>query len=492
MSTVRLQPSILALLLLAAGCGPVTAPSVLPAEPTMDDYLARDFRKDGKYDEAGHPLNATVFEAKLACNLNGSATDHSFITDDKAGLNCVVPLPRLPYGASIANVRLRPIGVDFGSAEPVVKVQVKRAGSDQPDLTIFDGTSFVPDRPWTFVPVKFWASGDLELRVETFGRGAVEIESIEIFRNDMQLTLGPGSKVLADEDTIMIETPKDAAIPTLTVNGADFHLASLVGANKILSTETTYRRVYTLTVGQLAQSRTGDLDVRAHGEFGGARMQVYRGLAPCNFEGDGAGAKVLLTGFQPFPAGADHENVSEVAVRALDASLLHGVRVMRMVLPVEWDLGPARVTEAMERCKPDVVVDLGQGRNGIDLEHVAANLKDAGNDDNRGHFQAGVPIVVGGEKTLPSGLPTAVVKVALDHTLTDHGASLGEVKVEDSDDAGHYICNDTFYSTTRAAATLGIRAGFIHLPYTSTFSDEQRTAWGRVAAAIVQAVVATN
>lgn len=457
----------------------------------MDEALARDFRKDGKYDEAGHPLNGLVLEAERFCRLNGSATDTTFVTSGDAGLHCEGTLPPQPWGDHVANVRLRPIDVDVADPRDVVRVQIT-SGSTEPVSVTFTGTSFATRASWTFLPLHFSQTEDLTLRVETFGHGAVELDYIEVFKDTMQLTMGPGSSVLGDDDVVTLETPKVGDTPKMMVNGDEFHLQALIDLGRISVTETAYRRVYAMTVAQLANGRTGDLDVRASFDGSATRMMVYRAAPPCTFEGDPAGPKVLLTGFHPFPVLSDHENVSEIAVRALDPSRLSGVQVMRMVLPVEWDLGPARVTEAMRRCRPDVVVDLGQGSSGIDLEHVAANLKDAGNDDNRGHFQAGVPVIDGGATTLSSGLPLTVVKVAVEHVLATDAAALGEVKVEDSDDAGHYICNNTFYATTAAAAALGIRAGFIHLPYTNEFDDAKRAAWGAVAAAIVHAVVARN
>jgi pyroglutamyl-peptidase len=456
----------------------------------MDDWLSRDFRKDGKYDEGGHPLNGVVLEAEKFCTQHGHKTDTSFVTEE-AGVACSGKLAPQPWGDLVANIRMRPIGVDVTSGSDVVKLQVK-AGDQDPVSVVFQGTSFAPARDWTFMALHFSQADDIQLSVETFGNGAVEIDYIEIFKNEMELTLGPGSRVLSDDDVVTLETTLDSPIPAVTVNGDEFPFAALVDHGTIQHVTTTYRQVYSLTVRQLAQAHAGDLDVLAKTETSAGRMIVYRAVPPCMFEGDTGGAKVMITGFQPFPANADHENISEVAVRALDPSVLGGVQVMRLVLPVEWDYSPARVVEAMQRCRPDVVVDMGQGGGGIDLEHVAQNLKDSGNDDNRGHFQGGTPILDGGQATLPSGLPLPVVKLALQKLLADSSNALHDVNIDDSDDAGHYICNNTFYSVTQAAQALGIRAGFIHLPYATEFSDAQRAAWGQVAATIVQAVAAQN
>ena len=50
-----------------------------------------------------------------------------------------------------------------------------------------------------------------------------------------------------------------------------------------------------------------------------------------------------------------------------------------------------------------------------------------------------------------------------------------------------YVCNDTFYEAVRVATASGALAGFVHLPYTTEFTDDTRRAWGEVARAVVVA-----
>src|SRR5690606_33560951 len=105
-----------------------------------------------------------------------------------------------------------------------------------------------------------------------------------------------------------------------------------------------------------------------------ARMQLHREPAPCRYEGDPAGVKVLITGFQPFPADGWHDNVSAIAVTSLEPSQLRGAQVMRVVMPVEYDRAAAQVTELIERCAPAAVISFGQGGGSIALEEIAYNL----------------------------------------------------------------------------------------------------------------------
>jgi pyroglutamyl-peptidase len=193
---------------------------------------------------------------------------------------------------------------------------------------------------------------------------------------------------------------------------------------------------------------------------------------------------VLITGFQPFPADGWHENVSGVAVTALDPSALHGAQVMRLVLPVEYDRAAAEVADAIARCQPAVVISFGQGGDAIALEHTAYNLQDTGEisggvPDNRGIVRSSTVIDPSGPATRDSSLPLEAIAKAL--------VAAGEAP-EPSDDPGRYICNNVMFGDLAAMAGRG-RAGFIHLPYTSEFDDAVRARYGKVVAAAIQATV---
>jgi pyroglutamyl-peptidase len=279
----------------------------------------------------------------------------------------------------------------------------------------------------------------------------------------------------------------------LSIGNGPIDLAALVAAGTAQRTDTSYRTIYQLPVSALrALAPAADLDLFARGPAdpsSTARMHVYYGAPRCVFEGDPQGRKVLITGFDPFPVVANHDNVSAVAVRGLDPSRLVGAKVLRLILPVEYDGAPAIVADAIQRCSPEVVIDFGQGDDSISLERTAYNLKDtSAYVDNRGRFQAGVPIEAGGPAQRASGLPLDRILAALSARPLD--PAIGALQIAYSDDPGRYVCNDTFFGVLGATTGTSTRAGFIHLPYTTNFDDASRAAWGELVRAVVQAAAA--
>jgi pyroglutamyl-peptidase len=247
---------------------------------------------------------------------------------------------------------------------------------------------------------------------------------------------------------------------------------------------TEFRTLIEVSVGDLLPTR-GDLtELRVHSSGDTSRTQIRKVPAPCAFEGDPAGKKVLITGFQPFPADGWHENISAVAVTSLDPAALHGTQVMRLVLPVEYDRAAATIADVIDRCSPAAVISFGQGGGNIALEETAYNLQDTGElsggaPDNRGIIRAAVPIALDAPPTRETLLPLTAIENAL--------VDLGEAP-QRSQDPGRYICNNVMFVNLGKMAFRGV-AGFIHLPYTTTFDDAARSRWGKVAEAAVQATV---
>ncbi|HEY4059973.1 MAG TPA: hypothetical protein VGM39_25330, partial [Kofleriaceae bacterium] len=287
-----------------------------------------------------------------------------------------------------------------------------------------------------------------------------------------------------DTDRITIELPKAKGIERLEANGVVIgdRLQELLDSGKATRTTTALRQLVAVNVGDLLPNREDVVELKAYSNGNTSRAQIRKTAAACNYEGDPNGTKVLITGFQPFPADGSHENVAGVAVMALDASTLRGAQVMRLVLPVEYDRAPAEVTEAIARCKPQHVISFGQGGDDIALEQTAYNLQDTGElsggaPDNRGIIRVAQAI----DETAPAERPTLLPLDAIDSALQDIGES-----PQRSNDPGRYICNNVMFNDIAQLDGHG-RAGFIHLPYTTDFSD--RTRWGKIAAAAVQAVV---
>jgi pyroglutamyl-peptidase len=193
---------------------------------------------------------------------------------------------------------------------------------------------------------------------------------------------------------------------------------------------------------------------------------TYRAAPPaCAFEG--AGTRVLLTGFEPFPADSSSDNVSEQAVQGFDPGAVADVTLMRLTLPVEYDTAAAWVNDVVDRCQPDVLVGFGQGRTAVDLETTAYNVKDTsevsgGVPDNRGVIMGGEPVVEGGPDEVSSGLPLQRILDGLRNAGVEAGMS---------DDPGRYICNNVFYTMVRAAEGTPRVGGFVHLPRMVTVDE---------------------
>ncbi len=146
-------------------------------------------------------------------------------------------------------------------------------------------------------------------------------------------------------------------------------------------------------------------------------------------------SSVLLTGFAPW---AEHaQNPSGEVARALGGH----------VLPVDYRKADAALGRLL-KSRPSAVVLLGLGvsRTSIDIELVARNLDDDGQERrNR-------PIEADGPERRTSTLPVGPL---LD-LLRREG-----LPAKPSQDAGRFLCNHVFYV---AAGRVEGPCGFIHLP----------------------------
>lgn len=168
--------------------------------------------------------------------------------------------------------------------------------------------------------------------------------------------------------------------------------------------------------------------------------------------------KLLITGFEPF--GGEPLNPSWEAVRRLPEQI-GGTALVKLELPVTF----AGSVEALERAlaahRPDAVLSVGQagGRAAVTVERVAVNLAEAELPDNAGDQPQDRPLCPGGPDAYFSTLPT--------RAMAEH-IRRGGVPCQLSYTAGTYVCNCVLYRALHLAATEypGLRAGFIHVPYT--------------------------
>lgn len=480
----------LCLALAAAACGaeqPVSGPEGAAAAGGRPD-LFRDFLGDGKYDEAGHPLNARVTEAEALCTSAGRIVEGGFAIEGR-GLACEGALGGSEQrGSLVANLRLLASGFSRGE---VLRVEIL-AGDRVLASARLLGSQIRQAGAWMNLPVAFEQGGatPVTVRVRAAGNGRVVLDYVELFPRRFGLVLGPGSGELGDDDEITIETDAGADVAAVQGNDVDLapRLAELRRSGQAREEATQFRRLVHVRVSDLLAGLPGTVELRVRAGGHAARLQVRRGAPECRFEGDPDGVRVLVTGFHPFPADGWHDNVSAVAVTAMSPEAMPGVQLMRMVMPVEYDRAAAQVVSAIRRCAPEVVVSFGQGGGDLELETTAYNLKDTsevagGVPDNRGVIAAAVPIEEDGEPERSTLLPLERIAEAL--------RAAGE-RPALSDDPGRYICNNVFYAEARAAAEQGAIAGFVHLPYTTHFSDDVRARWGRALEVIVGAAAASR
>ena len=167
--------------------------------------------------------------------------------------------------------------------------------------------------------------------------------------------------------------------------------------------------------------------------------------------------KVLVTGFDPF--GGEKVNPAYEAVKLLQDTIA-GAEIIKIEIPTVFTRSAEVLEEAIQRYRPDVVLDVGQagGRSCVTVEKVAINLKEARIPDNDGEQPFDEPIREDGETAYFSTLPVK----AMVENMRAHG-----IPAHISYTAGTYVCNCIMYNALYLAAKkyLGVRAGFIHVPF---------------------------
>lgn len=475
--------SVLAGVLLASALvGCTDAPDGVDPVDDPNDGLLRDFL-DGKYDAAGHPLNAKVVEPEKLLRENAECgTRRDGVIELRTACEIALPMGA-DQGRLLVNARIRVRRAPtWGQIVKVTAVDANGTELGSQSLTV----SRLRGRDrWLDLPISIEnASTTAHLRLEVAPNATVDLQYVEVFPKQLGVIVSPGAGVYSDEAKITIELPLMKKIERLEANGVDIKptLERLVAEHKATKTNTAFRTLFEVAIGDLLPEREDVVELRVHSSGDTSRTQIRKTPAPCNFEGDPNGKKVLITGFQPFPADGWHENISAVAVSGLDPAQLRNAQVMRVILPVEYDRAAGLVSDIIARCEPNSVISFGQGGGSIALEEMSYNLQDTGElaggaPDNRGIIRAASPIVVDGPPERETLLPLDAIEDAM--------VAIGEAP-QRSTDPGRYICNNVMYNNIEKMGLRG-RAGFIHLPYTTWFDDSSRAKWGKVVQAAVQA-----
>lgn len=174
---------------------------------------------------------------------------------------------------------------------------------------------------------------------------------------------------------------------------------------------------------------------------------------------------VLLCGFEPF--GHLKENPSWEAVKLVSDALGKGIKIKKLLLPVEYQRAPEMLLAEMNAQSYDLVLCTGVAmkRSVVTPEYVAVNVKDSPMPDNCGKVCLYERIEEEGEAVFYTNLPLA--------DLLDAIHAQG-VPCAPSFDAGTYVCNALFYSLMYAIrygkkSTYG---GFLHLPPPTEVASE--------------------
>lgn len=469
--------------LLAATTAAACAEPAGPTAGNPNEGMLRDF-VDGKFDSNGHPLNAKVTQAETLCVLAGPASEGAVRLTRACEGRIAGGEQR---GELVASVRLRVRSAP--SSGNVITAWVLGA-SRESLATVSLSAAQVRGSEWIDLPLR-WTSTTAPVSIHIApGAGAlIDVDYVEVFLSRFGLVASPGSGVYADGDRLVFELPLGRSLDRVSVDGENIadRLPALVQQGKATRTMTSFRTLYEVPVGELLPERMSSSELELRAGSLAARMQLREEPTPCVYEGDPAGVKIVVTGFQAFPADAWHENVSGVAVRSMIPSQLRDAQVMRVVMPVEYDRAAAQLTDIIARCAPDAVLSFGQGGSAIALESTAYNLQDTGEvpggvPDNRGVIRAAATIDPSAPSTRETLLPLDAIEDAL--------AAIGE-PAEASTDPGRYICNNVMFAGIGAMEPRGGVSGFIHLPYTAQFDDAERARWAGVVQAAVQATADT-
>lgn len=167
--------------------------------------------------------------------------------------------------------------------------------------------------------------------------------------------------------------------------------------------------------------------------------------------------KLLLTAFDPF--GGETVNPAQEAVKMV-SSRVGNVEVIKCVVPTVFGKSIETVAAAIEDCRPDAVLCIGQagGRADLTPERIAINLDDASIADNEGNRPMDTPIFPDGKPAYFSTLPVKAMVAAI--RAAGIPASL-------SNTAGTFVCNHLMYGVlyTLEKYYPGVRGGFLHVPY---------------------------
>ncbi len=170
-------------------------------------------------------------------------------------------------------------------------------------------------------------------------------------------------------------------------------------------------------------------------------------------------AKILLTGFGPFPGVPC--NISAALVTALADTGATGspsLAITALILPTNWRRAPALVFKTLNELRPDLVLHFGVARSatGFVIETLAHNTTCDLHDD-KDELPTLACLQVGGPK---------ILNTAFDGERLAARLRAKDIAAKTSDDAGAYLCNAVFYQSLLFAKDHApdMISAFVHLP----------------------------
>ena len=157
--------------------------------------------------------------------------------------------------------------------------------------------------------------------------------------------------------------------------------------------------------------------------------------------------KILITAFESF--GGKTVNTSALVLEKLPDEIA-GYRAEKVLLPVVF----GKAAEKALMYEADYIFLLGEagGRETVTPEIRGRNVRDARIADNAGNMPSGERILPDGPEETLCRLP--VQKIVERMREEGYGISVSE-------DAGTFVCNDTFYLVNIRSA---VPVSFIHVP----------------------------
>lgn len=173
-------------------------------------------------------------------------------------------------------------------------------------------------------------------------------------------------------------------------------------------------------------------------------------------------AKILVTGYAPLPGKLNAScALIQSMMDTLPAALTpHRDRLQFMIMPLDTEAVLAALRDALAADSPRYCVFTGQalGRNRIQWERVAINLRDFNEADAAGHQPRAQPIHEDGPVGYWSTLPGQAATIdALNHA---------GIPASFSNHAGNHLCNQILYQSLHYAAIsrAPLACGFLHIP----------------------------